>query len=120
MRRRSRRSQGPCRAASSTLAPSRRGITRSTPATRSFLTSRDTPFATEVIVRLFHSLALACAFASVPASAVTFTLNTTDEYGQPLAQTRSYTVYRPSGLSTAAPVPAIIVLLGSGSLTAAA
>src|SRR2546423_11987896 len=75
-------------------------------------------------MRHFHSLALAsalsCVFASAAASAATFTLNTTDEYGKPLVETRSYTVYRPAGLSTATPVPAIVVLLGSGSLTATA
>ncbi len=50
---------------------------------------------------------------------VSFTLNTTDKYGSPLAQNRYYYVYRPDGLSAASPVPMILVMEASPSSGAA-
>ena len=44
---------------------------------------------------------------------VSFTLNTTDAYGNALVESRYYWVYRPSGLSTATPVPMILVMESS-------
>jgi poly(3-hydroxybutyrate) depolymerase len=41
---------------------------------------------------------------------VNFTLNTTDENGAPLTESRYYYVYRPDGLSKAAPVPMVLVM----------
>lgn len=39
---------------------------------------------------------------------VNFTLNTTDENGAPVTESRFYYVYRPDGLSRAAPVPMVL------------
>jgi len=50
---------------------------------------------------------------SVPAATdvrVNFTLNTTDENGAPMAESRYYYVYRPDGLSKAVPVPTVLVM----------
>lgn len=41
---------------------------------------------------------------------VNFTLNTTDENGAPIAESRYYYVYRPDGLSTRTPVPMVLVM----------
>ena len=50
---------------------------------------------------------------------VNFTLNTTDKYGYPITQSRYYYVYRPDGLSTATPVPMILVMEASPNSGAA-
>ncbi len=46
---------------------------------------------------------------------VNFTLNTTDENGAPLAENRSYFVYRPDNLSKAAPAPMLLVMEGGAA-----
>lgn len=73
-------------------------------------------FATEHDLRMKRALLLlslaACATGAPAATDVRidFTLNTTDENGDPLVQNRYYHVYRPDGLSKAAPVPMILVM----------
>lgn len=57
-----------------------------------------------------------CAASAVK---VNFTLQTTDRYGQPISQSRYYYVYRPDGLSTAVPVPMILVMEASPNSGAA-
>lgn len=41
---------------------------------------------------------------------VSFTLNTTDAYGHPLTQSRSYYKYRPDGLPTTTPLPMVLIM----------
>lgn len=52
-----------------------------------------------------------CAGGAFAATAVkvNFTLNTTDAYGNPMVQNRFYYKYRPDGLSTATPVPMVLI-----------
>src|SRR5262245_16063684 len=62
-----------------------------------------------------RALLLVTLGLAAPVSAATqftFTLNTHDEYGAPLTQSRLYYVYRPTGLSTATPVPLLIIFEG--------
>lgn len=70
------------------------------------------------VAAMFASAALSAA-AATPVK-VDFILNTTDAYGAPVVENRYYYVYRPDGLSTAAPVPMVLVLEaspGSGPAT---
>jgi poly(3-hydroxybutyrate) depolymerase len=58
-------------------------------------------------------LLMALSAASAPATTdvrVNFTLNTTDENGVPITESRYYYVYRPDGLSRATAVPMILVM----------
>jgi poly(3-hydroxybutyrate) depolymerase len=60
---------------------------------------------------LFLSLAVFATDAlAATAVRVDFTLNTTDENGAPLTESRYYHVYRPDGLSKTTPVPMILVM----------
>jgi len=63
------------------------------------------------------------AFAGVGFAAtavrVNFTLNTTDENGEPLTESRYYHVYRPDGLSRTTPAPMILVMEASPASGAA-
>src|SRR5215472_6532036 len=58
---------------------------------------------------------LLSALPAVAASDVrfNFTLNTTDAYGAPLKQNRTYMVYRPDNLPKTTPVPMILLMDGS-------
>ncbi len=58
----------------------------------------------------------ACAATAVK---VNFTLSTTDKNGNPITQNRYYYLYRPDGLSTASPVPMILVMEASPNSGAA-
>jgi poly(3-hydroxybutyrate) depolymerase len=62
-------------------------------------------------------LLLACAPAAFAATdvRVNFTLNTTDPYGAPLQQTRTYWVYRPDNLPRTVTAPMILVMDGGVS-----
>jgi poly(3-hydroxybutyrate) depolymerase len=68
-------------------------------------------------VLLFLTAAILAVNARAATDArINFTLNTTDENGQPLTESRYYYVYRPDGLSTRVPVPMILVMeAGAGS-----
>src|SRR5690349_2101780 len=46
---------------------------------------------------------------------VNFTLNTTDETGAPIAESRNYFVYRPDNLSKATPAPMVLVMEGGAA-----
>ncbi len=64
---------------------------------------------------------IVCAGSTLAATdvRVNFTLNTTDENGAPLTENRYYYLYRPDGLSRAAPVPMILVMeYGAGATPA--
>jgi len=71
-------------------------------------------------VLLFLSLAILAANARAATDVrVNFTLNTTDENGRPLTESRYYYIYRPDGLSTRVPVPMVLVMeAGAGSSAA--
>ena len=56
---------------------------------------------------------LACHALAATDIRVDFTLDTTDPYGNPVQQHRYYYVFRPDGLSKAAPVPMVLVLEAS-------
>ena len=64
------------------------------------------------ILCFFASASLAAAATDVR---VDFTFHTTDAYGSPLTQNRTFWVYRPDNLSRSAPVPMILVMDGSVS-----
>jgi poly(3-hydroxybutyrate) depolymerase len=65
---------------------------------------------------LFLSLAVFATNAlAATAVRVDFTLNTTDENGAPLTESRYYYVYRPDGLSRTTPVPMILVMEASAN-----
>ena len=65
------------------------------------------PYSLRLAVLLVTSLSAGLAATDVQ---VSFTLNTTDSYGDPIQQRRYYWVYQPDGLSKTTPVPMVLVM----------